>query len=206
VSALERPSVDSVASEQPEDDAPRDSAGRPRRDDWQDTFLQAFSLVGIATEACRNANVSTMTLSRERKRNPDFEERYQQAKVEADGVLERFLHERATSGQAVTKTVTKTGPDGAVETTVTEMRHISTPALIALLKARLPERYRERLDHRHTGGDGGPVLVEGVYRQPTRERMLELAKMARELEADTIDGTATEEQEEGNDDDAATTV
>jgi hypothetical protein len=51
--------------------------------------------------------------------------------------------------------------------------------------------YRETVDHRHGGHDGGPVQVE-VYRQPSPERIAALAALWAEEQGfvhPDVDGT-----------------
>jgi hypothetical protein len=101
-------------------------------------------------------------------------------------LLERIAHNRAAVGEpkTVTRRTVKTVDGKVVEETVVEEEsvEVSNTLLIFLLKAHRPMMYRERVDHRITGGDGqGPVRVE-VYREPTRDRMLELAELAVTLE------------------------
>lgn len=137
-------------------------AHRPRRTDWQEKFLEAYGLMGIQTEACRSAGVHTATVIRERERDEGFAALFAEAEQKANGVLLRYLHERATSGQRVKRTETKTKPDGTVEVTVVETSLISTPALLALAKARMPEMFDDRLRVAHTGGDGGAIQIEAL--------------------------------------------
>lgn len=158
--------------------------GRPRRTDWQEGFLDSFALLGIQSEAARRSNVSLDTIGRERQRDPEFAHRFDEAMAQANGVLLRFLHERATTGQKFrrTETTTKTKANGEIETTVSEIETsiISTPALLALCKARMPESFGDQVRVAHTGAAGGPVQVE-IYRQPTPERARELLEMTAEL-------------------------
>lgn len=178
-----------MAEETAATDAPakKDVGGKPRRTDWQDPFLEAFGLMGIVTEAGRHARVSLDTIKRERDRNPEFAERYGEAERRANGVLLRFLHDRATTGQKVTRrtTATRTAPTGEVEVTVTEIETavISTPALLALCKARMPELFDRVSRTEITGADGAPLQIEEVYREATPERALELAQIVVDLEA-----------------------
>lgn len=161
--------------------------GPQPRDDWQEEFLEAFGLLGIQTEAARAARVSTKTVARERERNEAFEERFKESERLANGVLLRFLHDRGTTGQPVTRTErttrTTTDKDGNKTVTVVEVevssRIISTPALLSLCKARMPELFDDRL--RVVGNDGGAIQVAEVYREPTPERALELARVVVDL-------------------------
>jgi len=89
--------------------------------------------------------VSVDTVRRERDRNDDFAARFADVKRQADGVLLRLLYERGTSVQLVKKVThrTRTLPNGGVERIVEEVEApvSSTPALLALCKARMPELF-----------------------------------------------------------------
>lgn len=153
---------------------------------WMPAFLEALSLIPNVVDAARHASISQSTVYWWRANDADFAEAWAEAKESGVSLLERIAHTRATTGDAkrVVRRTTKTvdGKEVEVVETVEEQQVVSNALLIFLLKAHKPETYRERVDHRHTGGDGqGPIQLE-VYREPTHERMLELARLARELE------------------------
>lgn len=154
--------------------------------EWMNRFLEALSLMPNVAAAYRSARISKPMVYLERKNNEAFREAWDDALEQGVALLERIAHERATIGEKkrVVRTLTKTVDGKVVETTeaVEETLVVSNAMLIFLLKAHKPKTYRERVEHRHTGADGeGPVQVE-VYRKPTRDRMLELVDLARELE------------------------
>lgn len=167
---------------------------------WKGPFLVAFALNGNASEAARRVGISREHATRERHLDPQFDEAWKEADLIGTDFLELLAWRRATIGEPKRVTRVKYDAKGEVlERTVEESSVISNGLLLALLKARDPAKYRERYEHRVVGGDGGPVRVE-VDRYPTRERMLELVKLARELELpDTIDGEAVDAdvEEEG---------
>lgn len=149
----------------PDKPTPKKRAGRPRRTDWQDKFLARFTEHGVQAWACKEIGISPDTVIEERKRNPDFAHRYDNAFEESTCRLERRLVEWAADGiktiKTVTRTETKTDKDGKTTThtvtTVTEGVDMSEACLIFALKARRPMIYRDRLSVEQTGTEGGPV-------------------------------------------------
>lgn len=161
---------------------------------WKGPFLAALAVNGNVSEAARRVGISREHATRERHLDEQFDAAWKEADEIGTDFLELVGWRRATIGEPKRTTRVKYGPNGEVLERVTEETSvISNAVLITLLKARRPEKYRERYEHRVTGADGGPVRVE-VDRYPTRERMLELVKLARELELpDTIEIEAAEE-------------
>lgn len=146
---------------------PKKGPGRPRRTDWQEPFLEQFTFHGIQAWAARAAKVDVDTVNNDRKRDPAFAARYDEAFELSTAGLERTAVEWAIGGLKATETrthtVTKTDADGKVisrtDTTVTEKIDRNATLLIFLLKARRPEVYRESLRVEQTGADGGPVEI-----------------------------------------------
>lgn len=115
---------------------------------WRAAFLEHFKLYGIVRDACEAAGVETSTYYRQLKRDPEFAAEVADATELAADVLERVAHGWATTG-VPEETVTVTEhPDGSV-TTVTRRTTTRSPyVLIQLLKARRPEKFRERYEVR----------------------------------------------------------
>lgn len=170
---------------------------------WMATFLAALSKIPNYSAACRTAGISRETY----RRNRDSDEEFRNASIDAREIavdlMEQIAHRRATVGEphVVTRTRRRRVPDEngnmivlEEETTTTEDVEISNAVLMRLLEAHRPERFSRRSDV-HWSGDAptsGPVVVV-VDRVPTRERMLELAALARELEPPpVVEGTASE--------------
>lgn len=169
-------------------DTPTTTALEPREwtHPWQAAFLEALALMPNVSAACQRVGVSRPRVYQVRESDPAFAEAWANAVDVGVDLLERIAHARATTGEpkvTTRRTVKKEGGKVVEEVEVVEETTlISNALLIFLLKAHRPTMYRERIDHRHLGPDGaGPVQVE-VYREPTRERMLELAALAQELE------------------------
>ena len=141
--------------------------------------------------------ISRVHASNTRHTDEQFDLAWVEAEEDATDRLEDIAWLRATTGEPRVVTRTKYDERGeSIEVIIKETSVISNALLITLLKARRPEKYRERFEHRVTGHDGGAVRVE-VDRRPTRERMLALLELAKELEPppETIDGEADEVDE-----------
>lgn len=161
---------------------------------WKPAFLAAFAIHGNVSEAARRSGISRVHATNTRHTDEQYDRAWVEAEEIATDRLEEIAWLRATTGEPKRTVRTKYDERGeTVEVVVEESEVISNALLITLLKARRPEKYRERFEHRVTGGDGGPVRVE-VDRRPTRERMLALIELAKELEPrpETIDGEAEE--------------
>lgn len=152
---------------------------------WSTTALEAMRLRPSLSRAAEQAGVHRRTLQRLVQHNEEFAVAFADARNAGLDRLEEVCLLRGTNGQPVKRTVTKTYKDkegrDVTETTVYEEAHLSDILLMFYLKRWRPE-YRDTTRLEHTGASGGPVKVE-VYRQPDRQRALELAKIALELES-----------------------
>jgi hypothetical protein len=153
------PSADSAAQKKP--------AGRPRRTDWQEEFLTQFANHGVQDWAARSVQISPDTISRERKRDPDFAARYDQAFEASTAALEFSGYRWAVGGFPIKTTVTREvltrdkegNPVVMTLKTVTETVERSAAMTIFMLKSRKPDVYRERVQVEETGEGGGPIEV-----------------------------------------------
>lgn len=164
---------------------------------WQRPFLDALSRIPNVSAAVRIVGINYSYAYEARSKDAEFAAAWEEAVNVACDLLEQIAHRRATSGEARRSTRTRrkreANSQGAMvlveeETTEIEETHISDTLLQFLLKAHRPEKYRERVDHRHSGGDGGPVVIDEIYRRPTRERMLGLLELAHKHELPVIEG------------------
>lgn len=165
---------------------------------WKRVFLYALTQMPNTSRAARAAGISRQTPYDAAKVDPAFAAAWVEARDIGIDLFEQVGYRRATAGEPRVETRTRTrekrGEDGMLETEtetiVIESTHVSDMLYAIFLKAYRPEVYRERVDHRVTGGDGtGPVQLE-VNRRPTRDRMLELAALSQELELPVIEGVA----------------
>lgn len=120
-------------------------------------FLAHFRALGNVTRACELAGIRERTTVYDWKTaDPEFAAAYAAAEIEATEHLEAEAQRRATEG-LVKKKFTRNG-DPILDPETGEHyieREYSDTLLIVLLKARAPEKYRER--HEVTGKGGGPV-------------------------------------------------
>lgn len=105
-------------------------------------FLDHLSSNGNITAACKAVNIARTTVYRWQEHDPEFALAFRQAEIEATEALEREAWRRATEGTPVTRANYYRGQ------LVGEDRRIeySDTLLLALLRARAPERYRDRVD------------------------------------------------------------
>lgn len=107
-------------------------------------FLDAFRQHGNVTKACEQAAVaSRQSVYQWQEHDPEFAIAFRLAEVEATERLEAEAHRRAVEG--TDKPVYQGGRR------VGTVREHSDTLLIFLLKARAPEKYRDRVDVRHSG-------------------------------------------------------
>ena len=126
-------------------------------------FLEAFALTGNVSESAKAAGVGRSTVYDARESDKAFAAAWDEAEEDAADRLERVALERAVDG--VAEPVYYKGQlAGAV-------RRYSDTLLIFLLKARRPEKFRERYDHQHSGSVG-----------ITLDRLFELAAQSEEDE------------------------
>lgn len=115
---------------------------------WQDVFIEHLAKVCNVRNACRKADVSHMTAYRERKRNAEFREAWDEAlSVAVRCVMEPEAMRRAING--VRRPVWHKGEKVGYETVYSDR------LLQFLLQAHGGEKYRSRIE---VGGMGGGPL------------------------------------------------
>lgn len=128
-----------------------DVAQAELREAYQDAFLAEYAALGTITHAAKAARISPQAhylwLD-----DPRYVERWEAAQVAYVERLEREADRRAVEG-------TEKGVYYQGERVDTE-RQYSDTLLLALLKARRPEVYKDRTEL--TGAGGGPVQVQAV--------------------------------------------
>ena len=113
----------------------------------QTRFLATFRKTGNVTQACGQTKTQRSTVYKWQEHDDAFAAAYRQAELEATELLEAEAHRRAVDG---TRRL-KFGKDGDALTDpetgelYVELQY-SDALLMFLLKARAPEKYRERLD------------------------------------------------------------
>lgn len=146
----------------------------------QQRFLRAYRDVGIIKAACKAAGIDRSTYYDWRDHDEDFKKHLPDARDEANETLEYAAYAQAvlgvespvvSMGRLVYEEIPAKNEDGSPKLDkhgeqayirgklVTERKYAPS-LLITLLKANMPEKYKERLEH--TGKDGGPIQTEGL--------------------------------------------
>ena len=120
---------------------------------WMERFIAHLANGGTVSKACELAVVGRATAYRHRQSDEDFALAWADAEQESTERLEEEAFRRAFKG--VRKPVHYQG------LVVDFVEEYSDTMLIFLLKARKPDKYRERFDHRHSGGVARPTLPGG---------------------------------------------
>lgn len=160
---------------------------------WMKGFVAVLARTGDVSSAARAVEINYRYAYEARQKDPVFAAAWKEADDVAVDLMEQIAIRRATIGeeQVLTRTTRKFQGATLIEETVVEERTArrSDALLMFMLRSKRPGKYRERVDHRVTGGDGeGPVTVE-VYRRPDAVRLAELAALYAE-ENGLIEGTA----------------
>jgi len=126
-------------------------------------FLAAYETCGNVAQSCRAAKINRRAHYEWLKSEPAYAEKFEaSSEIAADG-LEEEARIRATQGLRQYKFDSKGLP---IKHPVTGEPYYeysrSDTLLIFLLKAARPEKYRERVEQRLTGDDGGPVQMTVV--------------------------------------------
>ncbi len=146
----------------------------------QRKFLTAYSRVGIVKVACKAAGISRQTYYAWRDKDAAFKTQLPDVEQDANEALESAAYDRAVQGvpsfvvsmgRMVYEEIPVLNKDGTPKLDHEGKqimlrgkplieRKYSDSLLTTLLKARMPEKYKERLEH--TGKDNGPIQVEGL--------------------------------------------
>jgi hypothetical protein len=146
-----------AAEAQGQAEATKATTEKARERDWMPKFLEALRSIPNVRYAAEMAGISRQHAYKVRARDEGFLLAWHDAQQEGLDLMERVAHTRATAGQTITKTTTRRTPDGEVEVTTVEERHISDSLLMFLLKRYRPE-FRETF--KVTGVDGGAIKHE----------------------------------------------
>ena len=128
---------------------------------WEDAFLTAFRVHGVASAAARTAGVQRTTVYERRNNNPEFAALWAEAEQDAIDAIEL-----------------------AVWNAVIAEGDMQTGRWI--LSRRRPEKWGDKMALEHSGPDGGPIEVEHqvdvakVLSDPAARKALEDLAMALE--------------------------
>jgi len=150
-----------------------------QREIKQKKFLKAYSEIGIVKYACQVAGISRTTYKYWRDHDEAFSAQLEEAREEANDSLEYAAHEQAVIG--IFEPVVSMGrivyeeipvldeqgnpvldEKGRPKTKQGEprMRRVLAPSLLqTLLKANMPDKYKDKQKLELTGKDEGPVDV-----------------------------------------------
>jgi hypothetical protein len=164
----------------------------PRRRRWARKFLDAFRLTGNHAAACRAAGIDRATPYRARASDPAFAAAYQDALDDAtdgleleairrgrDGVDEPVIYQGQLCGVWVGANgdVVARDTPGARLVPLTVKKY-SDALLLALLKARRPEKFRDNVKMEHAGSRPGGAIAHEVSAKQSHEHHLDLAAFA----------------------------
>lgn len=122
-----------------------DARAHTRGSDWdREAFLGAFEYSKMVSEACRMVGIHRSTAYLERERNKEFATAWDEIDKRVTEELEAEAFRRAVVG--VPRKVVSAGQSFGTE------QQYSDSLLQFLLKARRPEKYRDRVDVAHSGG------------------------------------------------------
>jgi hypothetical protein len=121
-------------------------------------FLEQFAEYGNITTAARVAGVARRTIYGWQEQDDEFAAAFREAEITATEVLESEARRRAVEGVV---TITPNYHRGALLSETIETKYSDT-LLIFLLKARAPDKYRERTAIEHSGPGGGAIQTEDV--------------------------------------------
>lgn len=128
-------------------------ANRTKRAPKRDAaFLDALRDGRSVTAACIDAGIGRRTAYEWREQDEEFRHAWDDAVEEGTDRLEDEAHRRARDG--VNKPIYQGGKR------VGEIREYSDTLTIFLLKARRPDKFKDRVANEHSGPGGGPIKTE----------------------------------------------
>lgn len=125
-------------------------------------FLREFRLCGSVTRSAEKAGVHRRTVYMWMETDERFKKLFDDSLAESTDMLEEEARRRAVDGVVVPQFYKGDLISAAV------VREYSDALLMFLLKARLPEKYREIRSHQLLGKDGQPVSPAGIGIVPVR--------------------------------------
>ena len=145
--------------------------------DWSPRFLAALAESACILHACTLAGVSRTNVYQRRDADPEFAAALASALEDATDALELEARRRALHGVDepvvyqgelmgvwvnARGDIVAEGTAGARQIPLTVKKY-SDALMALLLKAHRPERYRDKVDHKHSGVDGGAIEHVVVY-------------------------------------------
>lgn len=128
----------------------------------REKFLDALAETASVVKACEIAKVGRRTVYDWRKNDEAFADAWDDALDVGTDALEDEATRRAFEGWDE-----PVHYQGVATSTI---RKYSDTLLMFMLKARRPERFKDRAAHEHSGKDGGPITfsfnIDGATNQP----------------------------------------
>lgn len=134
---------------------PLSSDERNRR---QEQLLKAFRESGNIKHSCKVARINRTTFYNWRDQDEEFRAQLVEAERDADDTLEFAAYERAVKGvpsHVISQGKMVYGPN---KKPLIERKY-SDGLLTTLLKARMPEKYKDRIAQEHSGPNGTPIQL-----------------------------------------------
>jgi hypothetical protein len=144
----------------------RQSAREELIETWQERFIAALRNSGNVRAACQAAGVHRTTPYKAYAESPEFARQWDEALEDAVDTLEAAAWKRARDGVTRHDPIMFQGQKVA-EKVITEY---SDTLMITLLKAHRPEKYRERVDMKHSGKVGFENLKQAVLEAMAQHR------------------------------------
>lgn len=159
----------------------RGQAGRPSDYD-PSTLPQVQKLAELGAtdvEIAAFLGVNDATLYRWKLKHPAFRDALKLGKEAADDRVEKSLYRRAL-GYSHDAVKIYADPKTGQEHIVPFVEHYppDTTACIFWLKNRRRQEWRDKVDHEHTGADGGPIEMKMTETELARRALFLLAKVA----------------------------
>ncbi len=172
----------------------------------QARFLKAFRESGNIKHSCKVAGINRSTYYDWKATDALFQAELAEAEKEANDTLEYAAYERAVKGvesyvvsmgKIVYEEIPVLDADGNPKLDkrgnpivkrgkAIKERKYSDSLLITLLKARMPEKYKER--HEHTGKNGGPIEIKRTLHRLSDDELDLLEQLARKAAEEGSDG------------------
>lgn len=153
------------------------TSGRAFSDDDKQSFLDTLARTGVILDACTAIGCSRSTVTLWRN-DPQFNEAYEQALLDAADGLESEARRRAVEG-VVRVRFDKAG------NAYDEITY-SDPLLLALLKARKPHEFAERSKSEISGPEGKPIETNDMSAAVRLASLLEEARVRRAQAEDDL--------------------
>lgn len=155
-----------------------------KADIWRPRFIQALRNSGNVRASCQAAGIDRSTVYKAREKSKEFAEAWDEALEEAVDTLEAAAWTRARDGVTRREPVMYKG-EKVGEKVITEY---SDQLMTLLLKAHRPDKYRERVDMKHSG----KVEVEGL-KEIALAQIAEWRKRQPDLPLETLLAWASED-------------